>query len=90
MLPLVPIVRIHIEPHFLGPASVGTITPIRILRDVLGMRLRDAKDCIDRCVFEGETVELEAPSFAAAEERVKRLNETPPPARVVAEFVPSR
>lgn len=84
---MMPILRIRIEPEFCGPASVGTIAPIKVLRDELGIRLSVAKEYIDRCVFGGEVVDIEVESTQLAESIAEKLNVTPPPAKVVAEVL---
>ena len=82
-----PILRICIEPEFCGPVSVGTIAPVKVLREELGIRLGEAKEHIDRCVFGGETVDIEIESVELARSIADKLNATPPPAKVRAEVV---
>jgi ribosomal protein L7/L12 len=82
-----PILRIRIEPKSCGPVSVGTIAPVKVLREELGIRLAEAKEYIDRAVFGGEVVDIEVESTEIAESIAEKLNATPPPAKVVAEVV---
>lgn len=82
-----PILRIRIEPEFCGPVSVGTIAPVKVLCEELGIRLGEAKEYIDRCVFGGETVDIEVESAELARSIADKLNATPPPAKVCAEVV---
>ncbi len=80
-----PVIRITIEPEFLGPVSVGTITPIKVLRDQLGLPLAVAKRFIDRAVFEGEEVEIPVDTLAKATAVADALRNTPGPATVRVE-----
>ena len=80
-----PILRIRIEPTFCGPVSVGTISPIKLLRAELGIGLAEAKEYIDRCVFGGEVVDIKVESFEVARRIATKLNATPPPAKIEAE-----
>lgn len=59
-------IRLFVEPVFCGPASVGTVGLIELVRERLGLSLSEAKACVDRCVFWGETVTLAAPTDEAA------------------------
>lgn len=82
-----PILRIRIERELCGPFSLGTIAPIEVLRDQLGIGLAEAKEYIDRCVFGGEVVDIEVASAELAESVAAHLRATPSPARVHAEVV---
>jgi hypothetical protein len=64
--------------------SVGTITPVKVLRDELGIRPGEAKEYIDCCVFGGEVVDIEVASTELAESIADKLNATRPPAKVVS------
>lgn len=55
-------VRLTIHPVFCGIGSVGTISHIFVLREVLGLGLVEAKAWIDRAVFNEEIVEIPAES----------------------------
>ncbi len=79
--------RIRIEPVFLEGLSVGTITPIKVLREHLGMSLAEAKRCIDRCVFDAEVVDIEVESAALAESVAAHLRATAPPPKVHADVI---
>lgn len=58
--------ELSIEATMLGPASVGTIDHIHVLRSVGRLSLSQAKRVIDRCVG-GEVVQVafETPELAA-------------------------
>lgn len=81
------ILRIRIEPELCGPFSVGTIAPIKVLREQLGIGLLEAKEYIDRCVFGSEVVDIEVESAELAESVAAHLRATPGPAKVHAEVV---
>lgn len=51
-------IRIKAHPKFCGPASVGTVEPIKALQQALGLSLSEAKAAIDKAVFDGETARL--------------------------------
>lgn len=70
-------VRLSIEPELCGPVSVGTVTVIKLLCDHLRVSLAEAKGYVDRCVFDGEEVELTAPSAEAAAQLVAALAKLP-------------
>ena len=55
-------VHLNVEPVFCGPASVGTVELIKLVRERFGLSLAEAKAYVDRCVFDGETVALVAPT----------------------------
>lgn len=61
--------RIKAEPRFCGPLSVGTVEPMRILRDQLNLSLADAKAAIDSAVFEGLSVRI----LVASDEQARLL-----------------
>lgn len=79
-------VRISIEPQLCGPVSVGTVAVIKLVRDHLGVSLAEAMSCVDRCVFDGEAVELGAPSSHAAARFVESVAALPAYPRVRAEI----
>ena len=83
---MMPILRIRIEPSFCGPFSMGTIPAIKMLRAELGLGLADAKAYIDRCVFEGEVVDIEIESAEVAASIAAKLTATS--ARIHAEVIP--
>src|SRR5262245_21288834 len=62
----VAIVQLNVEPVFCGPVSVGTVELIKLVRERFGLSLAEAKAYVDRCVFDGETVALVAPTAEAA------------------------
>jgi hypothetical protein len=63
----------RIEADLCGPVSVGTVGVIKLLRDRLALDLRTANEYVDRCVFDGESVVIPAPSLEAAEGVVTAL-----------------
>ncbi len=44
---------LEIDPVLVGPLSLKTATVVKHLRAALGLTLREAKDAVDVCVFEG-------------------------------------
>ncbi len=80
-------IRLRVEPVFCGPASVGTVSLILLVRERLGLSLSEAKACIDRCVFAGETVTLTAPSDEAAAGFIQEATALVTPAAIHAEVV---
>jgi hypothetical protein len=77
-------VRLSIEPHLCGPISVGTVAVVRLARERLGLSLSEALAHVNRCVFEGETVWIDAPSMEAAESFVRAVTALETPARIDA------
>jgi len=80
-----PVIRLSIAPSFCGPMSVGTIAHIELLRDQLELPLAVAKQLIDRCVFEGEEVEITVDSLERATTVADALRGLPGPAIVQLE-----
>ena len=80
--------RIRIQPEFLGPVSVGTISPVHILREELAISLREAKEYVDRCVFDGGVVEIDVASIDAAHRIADRLASTASPPTIEVEVLP--
>jgi hypothetical protein len=58
-------VHLRVDPVFCGPASVGTVGLIKVVRARFGLSLAEAKALVDRCVFAGEVVSLAAPAEEA-------------------------
>lgn len=77
-------VRISIEPRFLGPASLGTVEVIQLVRTHAGLDLEEAKHLVDRCVFGGESALVPMPSCQAAEAFTRAVSSLPGPAKVQA------
>ncbi|ANM29534.1 hypothetical protein ABI59_07975 [Acidobacteria bacterium Mor1] len=77
-------VLLEIEGEFCGPANRGTVRHIQVLREVLGVSLAQAKELVDRCVFEGETVKIEIESEAAATRLIAQLEDLENPPRTRA------
>jgi hypothetical protein len=70
-----------IQTRFCGPASVGTVDVIKLVRARAGLTLRAAKALVDRCVFEGETVSISGLSLADAValiQGLRSLHDAPP------------
>lgn len=67
--------RLAFEPVFCGSTavSVGTISHVRLLRDELSVGLAEAKQLVDRCVFDGETVDIAVESPEHAHRIAQRL-----------------
>ncbi len=78
--------RLSIEPELCGPVSVGTARVIKLVIEHLGVSLSEAMASVDRCVFDGEEVELVAPSAEAATRLEAALAELPAHPRVRAEI----
>ena len=72
---------VSIEADLCGPISVGTVSVIRALIAHLGLSLSEAEALVDRCVFDGERVQIAAPSRAAAEALLAAWKLTPAAAR---------
>lgn len=81
------IIRLRVEPVLCGPVSVGTVGLIQLVRERLGLSLAEAKACVDRCVFGGETVTLAAPSGEAAATFAREVAVLASPAKFHAEVV---
>jgi hypothetical protein len=79
-----PIVTLRIEPEICGPLSIGTARVIKLVAEHLALSLVDAMQQVDRCVFDGEAVEILAPSAAAAERFMRAVAALPPVPRVFA------
>jgi hypothetical protein len=54
---------------------------IKLVRERFGLSLAEAKSCVDRCVFHGETVALVAPTADAAAEFAREVGALKSPAR---------
>jgi hypothetical protein len=59
-------VHLNVEPVFCGPVSVGTVELIKLVRERFGLSLAEAKAYVDRCVFDGATVAIVAPTAEVA------------------------
>jgi hypothetical protein len=77
-------VRLSIDPDLCGPISVGTVAVIRLAQERLGLSLSEALAHVNRCVFDGETVLIDAPSLEAADSFVRALGELTTGARIEA------
>jgi ABC-type iron transport system FetAB ATPase subunit len=74
-------IYLRVEPVFLGPASVGTVELIQLVRRRFGLSLSAGKAIVDRCVFEGETVALVGPSPESAAEFARDVAALESPAK---------
>lgn len=79
-----PTIRLEIDPKFLGPMSVGTVSVIRTLAQDLGLSLKEAKETVDECVFEGRPSTLHVNSVAAGLVLCEKLSRLGAPAVVRA------
>jgi hypothetical protein len=61
-----PVVTLRIEPEFCGSMSMGTVRIIKLLAECFELSIAAAEQHVDRCVFDGEAVEIVAPSADAA------------------------
>jgi hypothetical protein len=77
-------VRLSIDPDLCGPISVGTVAVIRLAQERLGVSLSDAIAHVNRCVFDGETAFIDAPSLEAARSFVRAVTELTTGARIEA------
>ncbi len=84
LLRTMPTIQLEIDPAFLGPMSVGTVSAIRLLAHTLGLDLKDAKDAVDACVFRGESVMFHVPSTSDGESLCHALSALDGPARIRA------
>ena len=74
-------VHLRVEAVFCGPASVGTVELIKLVRERFGLSLAEAKSLIDRCVFDGEAVALVAATADAAAEFAREVSALKSPAK---------
>lgn len=70
-----PRIVLTIEADLCGPMSIGTVAVIRALSKHLDLALSEANEFVDRCVFDGETVTLPAPTRARAEALLSELGQ---------------
>ncbi|MEO7032587.1 MAG: hypothetical protein ABI548_02060 [Polyangiaceae bacterium] len=77
-------ISVNIEADLCGPVSVGTVGVIKALMSHLGLGMSEAQDLISRCVFDGERVEIAAPSRAVAEALLAAWLRTPAAPRIHA------
>ena len=83
-------VRLSIQPLLCGPASIGTVEVIRLVRLYGGLGLAEAKSLVDRCVFDGEAALIQTPSAEAARALVEALSSLPGEPKVRASVECSR
>jgi hypothetical protein len=73
-----------IEAELCGPMSIGTVAVIRAIERHLGLSLTQANECVDRCVFEGQMITLNAPTRARAEALLAEFAQLPAAGRIHA------
>jgi ATP-grasp domain, R2K clade family 2 len=71
-------IRIKARPEFCGPVSVGTVEPIKVLRDALNLTLAEAKSVIDKAVFDGEVARVLTGSEREARTVARQLADAAP------------
>ena len=81
-------ISFSIQPDLCGPNSVGTVGVIRALMSHLWLSVDEAEALVNRCVFDGEQVEIAAPSHAVAEALLAAWRLTPAAARISASISP--
>lgn len=64
--------------------SVGTVAVIRAIERHLELSLSEAGEAVDRCVFEGETITLPAPTRDGAKALLAELERLPAARRIHA------
>jgi hypothetical protein len=77
-------VRLSIEPRFLGPASVGTVEIVKLVKLHAGVSLTEAKGLVDSCVFDGQSVAIAMSSLDSAEAFIRAISLVEGPAKVQA------
>src|SRR5689334_9610689 len=71
-------IRIGARPEFCGPASVGTVEAIKVLRNALNLSLTQAKAVIDTAVFDGQVARVLAESEEQARTVARQLADSAP------------
>jgi ribosomal protein L7/L12 len=79
-------VHLRVEPVFCGPASIGTVELIKLVRERFGLSLAEAKAYVDRCVFDGETIALFAPTSELAAAFAREVGALTSPAKFHVEI----
>ena len=77
-------ISVSIEADLCGPVSVGTAGVIRALMLHLSLSVDEAAALVERCVFDGERIEVEALSREVAEALLAAWSRTPAAARISA------
>lgn len=77
-------VTLSIEPDLCGPVSVGTVSVIRVIERTLELSLRESFEYVNRAVFDGEEVQIPAPSSQAAAQCAAELSALRTPAKIRA------
>ena len=67
--------------------SIGTVAVIRAIEKHLGLTLAEANRYVDRCVFDGAEVRIDAPTPAAALALLGALGRLPAAGRIHASIV---
>ena len=75
---------LKVTPEFCGPTSVGTVGLIKLLEERFGLSLKAAKQIVDRCVFDGETVDIPIPDAVQSTGLLEAIRSLETPAVVNA------
>ena len=81
------VVALKVTPVFCGPASVGTVNLIKVVRESMGVSLAEAKELVDDSVFKGEELHLEFVSRDQAQSFVHQVQELDGPASFEAKII---
>jgi hypothetical protein len=80
------VLRLAIQAELCGPVSIGTVAVVRVMRDQLGLPTGVATALVERCVFDGEIVNLSVNSREIADRFVQALAALPSGPRVSVEL----
>jgi hypothetical protein len=80
-----PLIRLLVKPRFCGPASVGTVSVVQLIREYCNLDLAGAKEIVDRAVFQGEQVEISVSDLATAKRLATALRKLPTPPSITVE-----
>jgi hypothetical protein len=83
-------VTLRIEPELCGPMSIGTVAVVKLVAEHFALGFSTAIAYVDRCVFEGQGVDIPAQSLTAAERFVVAVQALPRVPRVVASVIPHK
>jgi hypothetical protein len=81
-----PLIRLRIEPRLCGQASIGTGSVVHLIREYCDLDRADAKEIVDRAVFQGEQVEIAASDLANAKRLATALRKLPTPPSITVEI----
>ncbi|HYQ01262.1 MAG TPA: hypothetical protein VER96_21470 [Polyangiaceae bacterium] len=77
-------IELAIDGDVCGPMSIGTVAVIRALAKHLALTIAEAATLVDRCVFEGARLAVDAPSRDAAEALLAEFQQLPARSRIHA------